>query len=88
MKLIDSLKQWLGNTKQLHKLWSVRLSALGAFFMSIELAYGAQITIWWQTSAADYFPFLSPLLIKWIGLGLVITGVVVHLRSKGKNDGG
>jgi hypothetical protein len=77
MKLIDNAKHW-------HKMWSIRLSALGAFLMSAWFLYGPQIIVWWQTSAADYFPFLSPLWIKWIGLGLVVTGQVSRIIKQEK----
>ncbi len=80
MKLIDNAKHWW-------KMWSIRLSASGAFLMSAWFLYGPQITIWWQTSAADYFPFLSPFCIKWIGLALVIFGQVARVIKQG-NVGG
>ncbi|MHA3054662.1 DUF7940 domain-containing protein [Acinetobacter sp. ANC 4633] len=58
-KIRNERMKLINNAQQLHKLWSVRLSALGAFFMSIEMAYGTRITIWWQMSASEYFPFLN-----------------------------
>ncbi|MHA3079628.1 DUF7940 domain-containing protein [Acinetobacter sp. ANC 5502] len=81
MKLIDNVQHW-------HKFWSIRLSALGAFLMSVELAYGAQITLWWQTSAHEYFPFLNPFVIKWIGLLLVVAGIGARIIKQEKAHGG
>ncbi|MCK4089650.1 hypothetical protein HCY66_06065 [Acinetobacter radioresistens] len=72
MKLINNARQW-------YKLWSIRLSALGAFLLSAWLAYGNDITAWWMIHGAEYFPFLAPQTIKWIGLILVILGQFARL---------
>ena len=72
MKLIDNAKQW-------YKLWSIRLSALGAFLLSVWFAYGVEITHWWMTYATEYFPFLSPQTVKWVGLILVVMGQLARL---------
>lgn len=77
MKLIDNARQW-------YKLWSVRLGALGAFLLSAWFAYGNEISTWWMIHAVDYFPFLSPQTIKWIGLILVIAGQVARLIKQPK----
>ncbi|MBB4834960.1 hypothetical protein HNO87_001117 [Acinetobacter schindleri] len=47
--------------------------------MSAWFAYGNEITAWWMIYAAEYFPFLSPQTIKWIGLLLVIAGQLARL---------
>ena len=72
MKLIEDVKHW-------YKFWSIQLSALGAFLLSAWFAYSNEITTWWMIYAAEYFPFLSPQTIKWIGLLLVIAGQLARL---------
>ena len=72
MKLIENARQW-------YKFWSIRLSTLGAFLLSAWFAYSNEITTWWMIYAAEYFPFLSPQTIKWIGLLLVIAGQLARL---------
>ena len=72
MKLIENARQW-------YKFWPIRLSASGAFLLSAWFAYSNEITTWWMIYAAEYFPFLSPQAIKWIGLLLVIAGQLARL---------
>ena len=72
MNLVDNARQW-------YKFWSIQLSALGAFLLSAWFAYSSEITAWWMIYAAEYFPFLSPQTIKWIGLLLVIAGQLARL---------
>lgn len=72
MKLIENARQW-------YKFWSIQLSAFRRFLLSAWFAYSSEITTWWMIYAAEYFPFLSPQTIKWIGLLLVIAGQLARL---------
>lgn len=77
MKLVDNARQW-------YKFWSIRLSALGAFLLSVWFQFNAEIQIWWSVHAAEYFPFLSPQVIKYIGLLLVIASVFARVVKQDK----
>lgn len=81
MSLIDNARQW-------YKFWSVRLNVLGAFLLSVWFQFNAEIQIWWSVHAAEYFPFLSPQIIKYIGLALVIASVFARVVKQDKLDKG
>lgn len=81
MSLIDNARQW-------YKFWSVRLNVLGAFLLSVWFQFNAEIQIWWSAHAAEYFPFLSPQIIKYIGLALVIASVFARVVKQDKLDKG
>lgn len=81
MNLIDNARQW-------YKFWSVRLNVLGAFLLSVWFQFNAEIQIWWSAHAAEYFPFLSPQIIKYIGLALVIASVFARVVKQDKLDKG
>ncbi len=80
MKFINNARQW-------YKFWSIQLSALGAFLLSTWLAFGNDITAWWMIHGAEYFPFLAPQTIKWIGLILVILGQFARLVKQPQLSG-
>lgn len=72
MTFINEVKQW-------YKLWSVQFSFIGV----IWLTFANQIVEWWNVHATEYFPFMSPLAIKWVGLLLLIASVVSRLLKQG-----
>ena len=72
MQLISEVKQW-------YKLWSIQISFIGALWSM----YADQIATWWNLHAVEYFPFMSPLTIKWIGLLLIIVGAGARLVKQG-----
>lgn len=72
MQLISEVKQW-------YKLWSVQISFLGVLWTT----FSDQIVAWWNIHAIEYFPFMSPFAIKWVGLILIILGAVARLIKQG-----
>ena len=73
MQLISEVKQW-------YKLWSIQISFLGAFWTM----YSDQIATWWNIHATEYFPFMSLLMVKWIGLIITVTGIYLRLIKQEK----
>lgn len=73
MQFISEVKQW-------YKLWSVQISFIGMIWTT----FADQITNWWNLHAVEYFPFMSPLAIKWVGLILLISGVLARLVKQEK----
>lgn len=73
MQLISEVKQW-------YKLWSVQISFVGMLWTT----FSNDIVNWWNIHAIEYFPFLSPLASKWIGLILLVGGIVLRLVKQEK----
>lgn len=73
MQLISEVKQW-------YKLWSIQISFLGVLWTT----FADQICAWWNQHAIEYFPFMTQLEIKWVGLILIIGGAIARLIKQEK----
>lgn len=73
MQIISDIKNWW-------RFWSVQISFIGILWAT----FSDQVVAWWNIHAVEYFPFLSPFGVKWIGLILLVTGVLARFMKQEK----
>lgn len=81
MKLLDKIKL-VSNASLWYKFRSIQLTAIGSTILTLWFAYNQEIVVWWNLNATDYFTFLEPELIRWIGLLLVISSAFARVHKQ------
>ena len=74
-KLVYNYKDW-------YKFLSIRLTTFGSTLLLLWFSFSNEIILWWNTNALEYFPFVNPVVIKWIGLILVISSAFARVYKQ------
>lgn len=86
IKKVELVKEW----KQAHKLWSIRLAAIGAALTSLLITFPDAALYAWNLLPSDLKAFIPERYTPLIGVGIFILSMVARLvkqtKLKGSNN--